>query len=52
MIKPRPSQQCKKVECARHESYKRWQCGDSNLNYCMACKWSHVSQYKKKAEEG
>ena len=47
-IKPRKRDTCKKTECVRYESYKKWHCGDSNLNHCMECKWASVSQYKAK----
>jgi hypothetical protein len=46
--KARTGKECKKTNCERYESYKRWDCGDSKLNFCIECKNSHVSQYKAK----
>jgi len=43
--------QCKKVGCARYENYKAWNCGDSELDFCIHCKHSQVSQYKKKEQQ-
>ena len=47
----RNGKECNKTGCVRHESYLQWRCGDSNLNFCMECKHSHVSQYKRKQIE-
>ena len=44
--KPRTGKECKKIECDRHTAYTAWQCGNMNLDFCMNCKHSHVSQYK------
>lgn len=44
--KQRSGKECKKVNCIRYESYIRWQCGDTNLTFCMECKNAHISQYK------
>lgn len=46
--KPRKGDECKKVECARYDDYKAWQCGSASLKFCMNCKNAHLSQYKKK----
>lgn len=46
--KQRTGKECKKIDCERHESYIQWRCSDSSLNFCMNCKNSHVSQFKKK----
>jgi hypothetical protein len=46
--KHRTGRECKKVNCSRHESYLKWNCGDNNLDFCMKCKNAHVSQYKAK----
>ena len=46
--KPRHSDTCKKVNCARYESYKKWDSQDSNLEFCMSCKHASVSQFKRK----
>jgi hypothetical protein len=43
--------ECKKTDCIRHESYVKWQCGDSNLNFCMKCKWARPSQFTRKPKE-
>jgi len=48
-MKHRTGKECKKTDCVRHESYKRWQLGDSNLNACMNCKWAFVSQFVRNA---
>lgn len=48
--KPRKGDECKKVDCARYEAYKAWNCGTSSLDFCMNCKNSHVSQYKRKED--
>jgi hypothetical protein len=40
--------ECKKTECLRYESYQKWQCGDSNLNVCMKCKWAYPSQFERR----
>ena len=45
---PRTGRDCKKTECERHKDYLAWECGNSNLNFCMECKHAHVSQYKRK----
>ena len=45
--KPRTGRDCKKTECERHKDYLAWNCGNSNLNFCMNCKHAHVSQYKR-----
>jgi len=50
-MKQRTGKECKKTECGRYDSYKRWQCGDSNLNECMNCKWAFVSQFIRKPNE-
>ena len=50
-MKQRAKMQCKKTECKYYESYKKWSCGDSNLNYCMNCKNSHVSQFVNKNKD-
>ena len=47
-MKQRTGKECKKTDCIRHDSYKRWQPGDSNLNVCMQCKWAFVSQLSRK----
>jgi len=39
---------CKKTECIRYEAYKKWECGNSALSYCMKCKYAHASQYRRK----
>ena len=49
--KRRTGKECKKTNCKYHESYKRWRCGDRNLNFCMKCKNAHVSQYSAKKKE-
>ena len=49
--KERTGRECKKVECVRYEDYKLWQCGTASLNFCMNCKNSHVSQFKRKKVE-
>ena len=41
--------ECKKTDCARHESYVKWQCGDDNLSVCMKCKWAYPSQFVNKS---
>lgn len=48
--KPRNGSECKKVNCSRYKAYKKWECGTTSLNFCMECKWSHVSQYNPKIE--
>ena len=45
--KPRTGKECKKVECERHADYLAWNCGNSNLKFCMECKHAQVSQYKR-----
>ena len=52
-MKQRTGKECKQKNCARHESYKRWQggIGDPNLNMCMNCRFAHVSQYIRKPNE-
>ena len=45
----RPSgDECKMTNCARYENYKSWRCGDHEITFCVHCKHSQVSQYKKK----
>lgn len=46
--KPRTGKECKKTECERYKSYVAWNCGNPDLKFCMACRHSHVSQYKRK----
>jgi hypothetical protein len=46
--KGRTGKECKKINCARYESYEKWNWGDSSLNFCIECKNAHVSQYKAK----
>lgn len=46
--KSRSGKECKKIDCDRYESYKAWNLGDRNLNFCKECKNAHVSQYKRK----
>ena len=48
--KERTGKECKKTDCDRHTDYVKWDCwgGNPNLPFCMNCKHSHVSQYKKK----
>ncbi len=45
--KKRKGDECKRTECERYESYKKWSCGDSKLSFCMECKHAHISQYKR-----
>ncbi|MDX8383428.1 MAG: hypothetical protein R8M45_05060 [Ghiorsea sp.] len=49
--KPRTGKECKKVECERHADYLEWEWSNSSLEFCMACKNAHVSQYKKKEKD-
>lgn len=49
--KPRTGQECRKTNCIRYEAYVKWSCGTSSLNFCMNCKWAHVSQFKAKEKE-
>ena len=44
--KPRTGKECKKTNCSRYESYVKWDYGDRNLKFCMACRNAHVSQYQ------
>ena len=46
--KQRTGKECKKMDCDRYKDYVAWQCGTASLNFCMACKHAHVSQYKRK----
>jgi len=46
--KQRTGKECNKTDCERHDAYKAWQCGTGSLNFCMNCKYAHVSQFKKK----
>jgi hypothetical protein len=46
--KQRTGKECKKVKCVRHKDYLAWNCGNSNLKFCMECKHAQVSQYKSK----
>ena len=48
-IKHPTGKECKKIDCARHESSVKWQCGDDNLNICMKCKWAYPSQFINKS---
>ena len=43
--KQRSGKECKKTNCSQHKEYVQWQPGNSNLEFCMNCKHSHVSQY-------
>ena len=43
--KQRTGSECKKTNCSRHKDYVQWRPGNQNLNFCMNCKHSHVSQY-------
>ncbi len=47
-MKKREKDTCKKKDCVNYESYKTWNCGDWRLDYCMNCKWAHVSQFTAK----
>jgi hypothetical protein len=49
-MKQRTGKECKKTDCKRHDNYKIWQCGDSELNICMNCKWAYVSQFARKSD--
>ena len=51
--KPRRKDTCKKVNCARYESYKKWDSQDGQIRFCIECKHASVSQFisKKKARE-
>jgi len=44
--KARTGKECKKVKCERYNDYLAWRLGSDALEYCMACKNAHVSQYK------
>lgn len=48
--KPRTGEECKKVDCERHNAYMTWSLGNRNLNFCINCKNAHISQYKRKAK--
>jgi hypothetical protein len=47
-MKSRTGKECRKVNCAFHVTYVNWakNLGNSSLNNCMECKYSHVSQYQ------
>jgi len=49
--KQRTFKECTKTDCERHSDYIAWQCGNSSLPFCMACKHAHVSQYKRASED-
>ena len=44
----RTGKDCTKVECVRYTDYSTWSCGNSQLNFCMNCKYAHVSQYERR----
>jgi len=46
--KQRTGKECTKTDCDRYENYVAWQCGTSDLEFCMNCKHAHLSQYKRK----
>lgn len=50
-MKQRTGKECKKIECIRHDSYVKWQCGDENLSVCINCQWAYVSQFERKPQQ-
>jgi len=51
--KRRTSKECKKTDCIHYQN----RCIPSgcpsggHMQYCMNCRWAHVSQYKKEAQK-
>jgi len=43
--KRRTGKECKKVDCIHYAGRKTL--GHGHIQYCMNCRWAHVSQYKK-----
>jgi hypothetical protein len=47
-MKSRTGKECHKVNCVCYVAYVNWakNLGNSSLQNCMNCKYSHVSQYQ------